>query len=170
MYTRIILAIFISVLYSSSFAITISSGFTTNNTAEPLVIDTIRSAKKQILVAAYSFTSKPIAEELLHAYKRGVKVFVIVDKTQEGEKYTSATFIANAGIPVRIDKLHAIMHNKFIIVDNFTVQTGSFNYTKSATEYNAENVIRIDGDYKLVESYVNEWKTHWEHSKEYRSK
>ena len=47
-----------------------------------------------------SFTSAPIAKALVDAHKRGVKVEVILDKSQKGEKYTSADFVIHAGIPI----------------------------------------------------------------------
>src|ERR1039458_436265 len=109
-----------------------------------LVLKVIHSAKTSIRVLAYSFTSAPIAKALVGAHKRGVDVQVVVDKSQRSAKYTSATFIANAGIPTRIDSKHAIAHNKVIIVDGRTVQQGSFNYTKAAEESNGENVLVKD--------------------------
>jgi phosphatidylserine/phosphatidylglycerophosphate/cardiolipin synthase-like enzyme len=115
-------------------------------------------------VLAYSFTSAPIAQALVEAHKRGIDVQVVVDKSQKREKYTSATFIANAGIPIRIDSKHAIAHNKVIIVDGRTVQQGSFNYTKAAEESNGENVLVNWNNQKLADVYLKDWKRHWEHS------
>ena len=43
------------------------------------------------------------------------------------------------GIPTKIDALHAIAHNKIVIVDGAVVVTGSFNFTKQAENNNAEN-------------------------------
>lgn len=129
-----------------------------------LVIKVIQSAKTSIRVLAYSFTSAPIAKALVDAHKRGVDVQVVVDKSQKGEKYTSATFIANAGIPVRIDFKHAIAHNKVIIVDGHTVEQGSFNYTKAAEEKNGENVLVNWNNPKLADLYLKDWKRHWDHS------
>lgn len=97
-------------------------------------------------------------------HQRGVDVQVVVDKSQKGEKYTSATFVANAGIPIRIDSKHAIAHNKIIIVDGHTVQQGSFNYTRAAEEKNGENVLVNWNNAKLAEVYLKDWKRHWEHS------
>ena len=50
----------------------------------------------------------------------------------------------HAGVPVSIDDAPAIAHNKVIILDDATVLTGSFNFTKSADERNAENVVLLD--------------------------
>lgn len=142
----------------------IEAGFSTDGSSLDLVLQTINSAHKQLRVAAYSFTSKPIAQALLNAKRRGVDVSVIVDKSQETERYTSATFLANTGISVRVDHVHAIQHNKFIVADAVTVETGSFNYTDSAARRNAENVIVVLGNPVLASSYLAEWQTHWQHS------
>lgn len=66
---------------------------------------------------AYPFTSATIAKALLNVHKRGVKVQVILDKSQRTGQYSSATFFFNAGIPVKIDAQHAIAHNKVMIID-----------------------------------------------------
>ena len=129
-----------------------------------LVVKVIQSARTSIRVLAYSFTSAPIANALVEAHKRGVDVRVVVDKSQKSARYTSANFIANAGIPVRIDFKHAIAHNKVIVVDGHTVEQGSFNYTRAAENSNAENVLVNWDNPKLAELYLRDWKRHWEHS------
>jgi len=88
------------------------------------IIGELNKAQITILVQAYSFTSAPIAKALLNAHKRGVKVEVILDKSQRTQKYSSATFFFNAGIPVKIDAQHAIAHNKVMIIDGETMITG----------------------------------------------
>lgn len=55
-----------------------------------------------------------------------------MDKSQRAEKYSSATFLVNAGIPTYIDNKHAIAYNKVMIIDQLTTITWSFNFTKAA--------------------------------------
>jgi len=86
--------------------------FSPNGGATDALVDEIGRAKESILVQAYSFTSAPIAQALKQAHLRGVKVRVVLDKSQRGERYTSATFLARAGVPVWIDAKHQIAHNK----------------------------------------------------------
>ena len=43
----------------------------------------------------------------MDAHKRGVQVQVILDKSQRSDKYSSADFLANQGLPVMIDANHA---------------------------------------------------------------
>jgi phosphatidylserine/phosphatidylglycerophosphate/cardiolipin synthase-like enzyme len=88
---------------------------------------------------------------------------VVLDKSQKTEKYSSADFLANAGIITKIDAAHAIAHNKVIIIDNETVITGSFNFTKAAEENNAENLLVVR-DRELASRYIESWQFHDEHS------
>jgi phosphatidylserine/phosphatidylglycerophosphate/cardiolipin synthase-like enzyme len=129
----------------------------------------IDAAKNTILVQAYSFTSAPIAKALVEAHKRGVQIQVILDKSQRGEKYSSADFVLHAGIPVSIDAKHQIAHNKIMVIDGTTVITGSFNFTKNAEENNAENLLVIRSP-ELAAKYTANWKAHLEHSEMYEGK
>jgi phosphatidylserine/phosphatidylglycerophosphate/cardiolipin synthase-like enzyme len=130
------------------------------------IISEIDQAKTEFLVQAYSFTSAPIAKALVNAHKRGVKVQAILDKSQRSEKYTSATFLTNAGIPTFIDTKHAIAHNKVMIFDKAKVITGSFNFTKAAEEKNAENLLIISSK-ELAKFYLDNWQKHKGHSEAY---
>ena len=129
----------------------------------------IGNAKTDIYVQAYSFTSAPIAKALLSAFKRGVKVEAMLDKSQRTAKYSSATFLANVKIPTYIDDKHAIAHNKIIIIDSSTVITGSFNFTKAAEERNAENLLVIRSK-DLAKLYMDNWTKHREHSEVYQAR
>ncbi len=140
--------------------------FSPKGGATEAIIKELNKAQTTILVQAYSFTSAPIAKALLNAHKRGVKVEVVLDKSQRTQKYSSATFLYNQGIPVKIDAKHAIAHNKVMIIDGETVITGSFNFTKAAEEKNAENLLVIK-DKKLASLYAKNWLEHERHSEVY---
>ena len=140
--------------------------FSPNGGCTETIVNQIEAAKSEILVQAYSFTSAPIAKALVSAHKRGVKIEAILDKSQKSERYTSATFISNAGIPTYIDSKHAIAHNKIMIIDKETVITGSFNFTKAAEEKNAENLLIIMNK-DLAKVYMENWYKHKEHSESY---
>jgi phosphatidylserine/phosphatidylglycerophosphate/cardiolipin synthase-like enzyme len=143
--------------------------FSPNGGCTEAIVEQIDNAKAEILIQAYSFTSAPIAKALLNAHKRGVKVETILDKSQRKARYTSATFMANSGIPTYIDSKHAIAHNKIIIIDQETIITGSFNFTKAAEEKNAENLLIITSK-DLAKIYIENWKNHFDHSEKYLRK
>jgi phosphatidylserine/phosphatidylglycerophosphate/cardiolipin synthase-like enzyme len=88
------------------------------------VVNALDRATNTVLVQAYSFTSAPIAKALVDAHKRGVRIQVILDKSQKTEKYSSADFVAHAGIPTFIDSKHAIAHNKIMVSRTDAVAAG----------------------------------------------
>ena len=53
------------------------------------IISEIDQAKTEILVQAYSFTSAPIAKALVDAHKRGVKVTVVLDRSQRSDMFST---------------------------------------------------------------------------------
>jgi len=130
------------------------------------VVKALDHATNSVLVQAYSFTSAPIAKALVDAHKRGVKVQVILDQSQRTEKYSSADFVAHAGIPTYIDAKHAIAHNKIMVIDGYEILTGSFNFTKAAEANNAENLLVIQ-DAPLAAKYAENWRNHLSHSESY---
>ncbi len=140
--------------------------FSPNGGCTDAVVREIAAARSTILVQAYSFTSAPIAKALIDAHKRGVDVRVVLDKSQRTEKYSSADFLHNMGIPISIDARHAIAHNKIMVIDGQTVITGSFNFTKAAEENNAENLLVIRSP-ELAAKYAANWKVHADHSEPY---
>jgi len=146
--------------------VAVSLCFTPGDSCTDRIIKEIASARSEILIQAYSFTSAPIAKALIEAHKRGVKVAAILDKSQRTAKYTSATFLANMRVPTYIDDRHAIAHNKIIIIDGLTTITGSFNFTKAAQERNAENLLMIRSK-EIAKAYRENWNDHLKHSQKY---
>lgn len=143
--------------------------FSPGGGATGAVVNALDHATNSVLVQAYSFTSAPIAEALVTAHKRGVKVQVILDKSQRTEKYSEADFLQHNDIPTLIDAEHAIAHNKIMVIDSYLVLTGSFNFTRAAEEHNAENLLVIN-DAALVKQYVSNWEAHERHSEPFERK
>ena len=140
--------------------------FSPHGRATEAVVNALNQATNTVFVQAYSFTSAPIARALVEARRRAVKVQVILDKSQRTEKYSEADFLQHENIPTLIDAEHAIAHNKIIIIDNYLVLTGSFNFTKAAEENNAENLLVLN-DPLLAARYLDNWQDHLRHSEPY---
>lgn len=137
--------------------------FTPGGECTDMIVDTIDGAKQSIFVQAYSFTSAPIAKALTDAKQRGIDVEVILDKSQEKQHYSSATFLEHSGIPTWIDYKVAIAHNKVMVIDHTKVITGSFNFTQAAQFKNAENVL-ILSDKQLADAYYKNWQDRMQQS------
>lgn len=135
----------------------IEIGFSPNGSSLDIILRGIQQAQKSILVAAYSFTSKPISTALLEAHNRGISVQVIADKKSNSGKYSAVTFLANHGVPVRVNGNYQIFHHKFMVIDGLHVETGSFNYSAAAVNRNAENVLMIWNTKEIAEKYTQQW-------------
>lgn len=152
---------------------TVQLAFTPGDDATGLIVRAIEGARYQVLVQAYSFTSRDIAFALVSAKHRGVDVQLIADDEQmQKNDRNRVADVARGGVPVYIDAEHAIAHNKVMVIDagqpSGAVITGSFNFTHAAQTNNAENVLILRGNAALVDAYLANWKRHREHSRPYR--
>ena len=139
---------------------TFEVGFSPKRNALEVVMSFVLGAKSELLVAAYSFTSKEIAFALVEAKQRGVDVRVVVDHAQNSDDqggYKAVDFLSAQGIPVFRSENYAAMHHKFMVADGEHVQLGSFNYTTSANSRNAETAIAFRHAPDLASVYRTEW-------------
>ncbi len=141
----------------------ISTCFTPPSGCGTVIASRISKAQESIHVQAYGFTSGEIAKALINANNRGVKVRVLLDKSNIGAKYSKIRDLRKAGIEVLIDEVSGIAHNKIIIIDGSAVITGSFNFTTSADIRNTENVIIVQNK-PLAQKYLQNWHARYEMS------
>ncbi|WP_264731187.1 phospholipase D family nuclease [Wolbachia endosymbiont (group A) of Sphaerophoria taeniata] len=144
--------------------------FTPRENCAEQITNAIDQAQKSILVQAYQFTSKPIAESLVQAKKRRVDVMVILDESQVSSKYSVINELFHQKIPIYIDYKPAISHSKIMIIDEQKIITGSFNFSDAAQKKNAENLLIITGEPTLVEQYIENWKDRKSQSDPYTPK
>jgi len=148
---------------------TVETAFSPYGGGTDLIVKTIGSARKTLHLAAYTLTSRPIAKALVAAYKAGVDVAILVDHSQISSRSLSIVpSLAKEGIPIRADVEHTLQHNKYMIIDQKTIQTGSFNYTAAAENNNAENVLVIWGSESLAATYEKDWTALWEKAEPYK--
>ncbi|SCB37584.1 phospholipase D family nuclease [Rhizobium lusitanum] len=133
----------------------VSVCFTPAEQCEARIVAEIDRARSAIYVQAYGFTSLPIIHALQRAAGRGVEVLAILDKVNE-RKYSGATLLEAAGIPVWIDFEPTIAHNKIIVIDGHLVIGGSYNFTAAAQKRNAENVTFTDSR-EIAKQFSANW-------------
>ena len=107
------------------------------------IVAVLDGATRTLLVQQYELTAPALIEAVLAAHRRGVIVRVILDKSQRSSRHSAADFLATQGVPIAIDQVSGIAHNKIAIVDGETVVGGSYNWTRSAATRNVENVTII---------------------------
>lgn len=148
---------------------TIELAFTPGDRADQIIIDSIRSARKQVLVQAFSFTHKGIAQALIAAHQRGIDVQLISDEAQiERMERSQIPALSLAGLPVFVDAVHDSAHDKVMLIDpqsaEAVIMTGSFNFTHAAQHRNAENLLVFRGNPQLTLAYLGNWKRHRAHA------
>lgn len=140
---------------------TVAVAFSPDDGVTKMILDEIDKTKISIYVAAYSFTSLPIAMKLIEARNRGVSVQVVLDGSQRTAIGSIAKLLKRSSVQVRFNKHYRIQHNKYMIFDEKHVECGSFNYTKSAEKNNAENAIIIKDQPQLASLYATNFKKLW---------
>jgi len=114
------------------------------------IINAISTAKDTLYFATYSFTYKPIADAVLAAHARGVKVYGLIDGTALKSKTTQIPALLAAGIDMRVwGGTWQLMHDKVFVVDGVTKNAkcglGSYNWTNQAQKVNVEVLLICTG-------------------------
>lgn len=131
--------------------------FTPNGDCTDDIVQQINAAKQSIYMQAYSFTSGKIAYALIRAFKRGVQVKVVLDKSNfVCTQFSFGSLLIRNGIPVWDDFTPNIAHSKIFIFDHQIVETGSFNFTTAAQKYNAENLVLINSPV-IASQFIENW-------------
>lgn len=149
---------------------TIRVGFSPEGTASALVLDVINNAQHSIRMLSYVMTSPDIVNALIAAKQRGVNILVVADYNVNQSREKSQECLKEllrAGIPVRVINTYRSLHDKVIIADKNTVQTGSFNYAYSAFSMNSENVVVITNAPDVTASFMDLWRSRWYGAKDY---
>jgi phosphatidylserine/phosphatidylglycerophosphate/cardiolipin synthase-like enzyme len=132
------------------------------------IVKEINNAKSEVLVLAYAFTSAPISRALSDAHKRGVKVGVILGKSQRRDNRASAAILANMKVPTYIDDKHSIADSEIMIIDQSSLITGPFDSGKASEEKSVEKVLFIKSK-DLAKTNIQNWSLHRGHSKPYQA-
>ncbi|MFH1464269.1 MAG: phospholipase D-like domain-containing protein [Pseudomonadota bacterium] len=127
--------------------------------AEALIAQ-LSAARASIDACVFTITDDRIAEALLAAHGRGVLVRVITDDEKSSDPGSDIGRLERGGIEVRSDNGPAWMHHKFAVLDGARVLTGSYNWTRAASEENHENLL-VCADPALVRGYAGHFEHLW---------
>jgi len=121
------------------------------------IVDLVNSAKQTIEFEMYAFTSYDIADALIDKNDEGLVVKGVLDKTwNENSRYSKYDYLKENGVDVLKDGNKFTLHDKVMIIDSGIVITGSYNYTVSADEDNAENLVILYNK-NIASKYKNEF-------------
>jgi phosphatidylserine/phosphatidylglycerophosphate/cardiolipin synthase-like enzyme len=122
---------------------------------EKTLIEDIDQAKYSIRLAIYGFSNDRIRDAILRAYKRGVDTKIVTDDKEMHKE--NIRILKDAGVDIVDDQdSSALMHNKFLVIDDYIVWTGSANYSYYSFFKNNENMVKITGK-KVAKVYLGEF-------------
>lgn len=118
------------------------------------------SARTSLDVSVFTISDNRLSEAIIKAHQRGVIVRIITDDEKIHDAGSDIEILVAAGIVVRTDNSSAHMHHKFALVDHHTLVNGSFNWTRSASDFNQENIL-VTNEPALVAAYQQEFEKLW---------
>lgn len=141
--------------------------FSPDDNVQEILLQLIEQEKKSIKIAIFSFTDGKIAQALIEAARRGVQIEIIVDASGLRDKFSKIELLKEHKIKVTVydpknnTVYNNIMHHKFVIFEHNVgskslLWTGSYNFTKSATMNNQENVLVLD-EMHLIQKYAQQF-------------
>lgn len=122
---------------------------------DEILVEALNGATQTIDIAAFEFNLQSMADALIAAHERGVRVRM-VDDDEHTEDSDQMEEVRDAGIPVVDDERSALMHNKFIVIDSEVVFLGSMNFTENGVYRNNNNLVRIASP-ELASNYSTEF-------------
>ena len=111
-------------------------------------------------VCVFSITDNVLAEAILLAARRGVRIRVISDNDKRSDAGSDVSRLKRGGVQVAVDQTTDHMHHKFAIFGNKRVLTGSYNWTRAAAERNHEN-ITLSTARDVVRAFQDEFEALW---------
>ncbi|MBM4357554.1 MAG: endonuclease [Deltaproteobacteria bacterium] len=121
----------------------------------------LERADRTIDVCVFTITDDRLANALLAAHRRGVKVRVLTDNDKAEDEGSDVRRIERGGVPVRVDRTEYHMHHKFAVFDGRRAITGSYNWTRGAARNNEEHIVLTD-EPRIVKELARGFQRLWE--------
>ncbi len=116
--------------------------------------------KKEMLICVFTISDDKIAELILKAHQQNIRIRIITDDDKTFDRGSDIKRLHQAGISVKMDNSPNHMHHKFAIIDGNILLTGSYNWTRSASLYNHENIF-VSRHVGVVQKYKDEFEKLW---------
>ncbi len=135
--------------------------FFPNPDNEIYILYTLLSCKESIDICIYTINNIKFQNIIESLVKNRIKIRIICDNEMSQKQTSNIYYLASLGIPIKTnEQIRKLMHNKFAVIDNSVVISGSFNWTYQAVNYNQENILIIENKI-LAEKYCNEFNKLW---------
>lgn len=120
----------------------------------------LEGTRESLDVCVFTITHDDLSDAIARARSRGVAVRLISDDVKSTDTGSDIERLRHGGVDVRMDRSRYHMHHKFAIFDRRVLLTGSFNWTRGAAMYNAENFVLLS-DRRLLDQFQEEFDLLW---------
>jgi phosphatidylserine/phosphatidylglycerophosphate/cardiolipin synthase-like enzyme len=127
---------------------------TQRNGPDAALAEAIDGARVSVDAAIYDLNLWSIRDALIDAHRRGVAVRVVVES--DNRDRDEVQDLIDAGIDVLGDRREALMHHKFVVIDQYEVWTGSMNFTLNGAYHNNNHIIRVRSS-RVADDYLIEF-------------
>lgn len=131
-----------------------------NKNWKDLLSSQLEMAKESIDVAVRSFTDKELADCLIEAQRRGVRVRVYLDKAQMIEKVKSRDHLGENGVNIRFSAEPNSIYENFCIIDCKKVIRKLCDWITVLPYANEGNLV-ISTERRIVVRYGSEFESLW---------
>ena len=138
-----------------------SAYFSPGDTCLRRLCDLMRGCRDTLDICVFTIADDRLTDAILECHARGVQVRVVSDNDKQHDSGSDIARLRDRGVPVRLDDAPYHMHHKFALVDGCVLANGSFNWTRSATEKNDENLVVTD-DANLVRVFGLQFDKLWQ--------
>lgn len=135
--------------------------FTPKDNCPSVISQLISRARSSLDICVFTITDNRVSEAILEAKASGIQIRVLTDNDKSNDLGSDIDSLRKAGISVRMDTTRHHMHHKFAIFDRKLLLNGSYNWTRSASENNQENIV-LDSDPGLIRSFQGQFNAMWD--------
>jgi phosphatidylserine/phosphatidylglycerophosphate/cardiolipin synthase-like enzyme len=164
-----LLPVLVAVATGTGQAAEVQAFFSPHGGCAAAIYQDMAQAKTSIDVMAYSLANPLITTGIEEAKRRGVAVRIVADRTQTNRKQSTVPSLHGQGIEVRIDRREQLMHTKAVLIDGRIVWCGSYNFSLSAENRNAECLLRIV-DAETSKRFADNFLLHWNHAERFQER
>lgn len=143
------------------------SWFSPGNCCFDGIKNQLNRASATVDICVFTIADDNLTDVILKTHQRGVKVRIITDNDKVNDSGSDIDYLARKGLTIKVDNTDYHMHHKFAIVDQQRLINGSFNWTRSASRFNSENVTLSD-DKRHVDAFITHFEGLWRQFPDYR--
>ena len=138
-----------------------SAYFSPGDTCLRRLCDLMRGCRDTLDICVFTIADDRLTEAILDCHARGVQVRVVSDNDKQHDSGSDIDRLRARGVQVRVDDAPSHMHHKFALFDGRVLANGSFNWTRSATRDNDENLV-VSDDANLVRVFGLQFGKLWQ--------